>query len=208
MTATAVLLIFLSASVHFWGIFHVNPSNRPVIMLSPFELTSSWFLSARLSGPIVATRLDTLDFFFNLFLVFLPSCPFFDPIGNFLDLRRLQWSPWKGLIIFAIHRFLLHGLDLLSVSYNITLIDLHKMDKLFDWFRTLGVKILTFLHFLHLVMKSGHYWYEFLLFRLLSHIKLDDSLLEDVKKGVDAVIIGLLLETSRKSWIYWHLNVS
>jgi hypothetical protein len=48
-------------------------------------------------------------------------------------------------------------------------------------------------------MKFQDKRYEFLLIRMVVMIKFDDSLLEDIKEGVDAVVVGLLLEASCES---------
>jgi hypothetical protein len=53
-----------------------------------------------------------------------------------------------------------------------------------------------------------HESHEFVLVGRFPLVELNDSLLEDVEQGVDAVVVGLLLESSRKTRINRHSYIS
>lgn len=85
---------------------------------------------------------------------------------------------------------------------------LHELDEFRDCLRALGVEVLALLHVAHLVVELDDEIGELLVVGRLVLVELDDPLLEDVEEGVDAVVVGLLLETSRKARVNRHISYS
>lgn len=82
---------------------------------------------------------------------------------------------------------------------------LKELDEFCDCLRALGVKVLAFLHIAHLMMELDDKVGELVVVSGVILVELDDSLLEDVEERVDAVVVGLLLEASRKARVNRHI---
>ena len=148
-----------------------------------------------------------VDLFGLLQTVFFDFVRFFHPHAHLLLLLLHLCHLFQRLGL--LHRFdlRLDGWFFLGAIAEILLVDVHELDEFRDGLRAFGLEILIFLHVAHLLMQLQHHCDEFLLVCGFCLVEFDDPLLEDVEEGVDAVIVGFLLETGGEAWVDGHGNI-
>ncbi len=128
---------------------------------------------------------------------------------RFLNIRFIQrlLIDWSFLAYLILQILVLIIWVILNSGVVICMILFHNVFKqLLYGIWTFGIQVLCFFHLLHLKVHFLYKAWELILIGLFVGIKLENSLLQNVQKTVETVIVCFLLLTGGKPWVYGHVG--